>query len=499
MILLSALLLVLQPAPLMAASPTPKWVTTQDSLAEARKLLAASEEGEVRKGMRICVEHNSPEAVEELLVVLRTTTDRGLAAAHYRDVAWEGLLLITDLYAKRVVEAELKNNKKSAPVRQWCAETLGLYGDHDFGASLTKALGDKETRVRAAAARALGRLKYEPALKDLKKNVKNKDIFLRANAIEAMALIDPEANEDVYQKGLRDKDGGVRCALLATAPAAYPDQAEALSVRALEDDDWRPRVQALENLSGIRTKTAVDALIGALEDGRPVVAARAITALQILTSQGHTQPEIWVRWWKENRESFQFPEGSGGKIRSKAGKTETAFNGIKLESDHVAFLMDKSNAMREQLSSRGKSKDSAAHEELKGVFDKLQGRLTFNIFCYEMRVRAYQDRPAKLTKSVARKALEFHEKSPINGRKDIWAALMAVIDNPDLDTAYLLSSGEPDVGEYVHWNRVTYQLKEINRFHKVIFHTIAYSDNKWYRDQMEKIAEATGGEFEWFE
>ena len=56
-----------------------------------------------------------------------------------------------------------------------------------------------------------------------------------------------------------------------------------------------------------------------------------------------------------------------------------------------------------------------------------------------------------------------------------------------------------DVGEYVHWNRVTYQLKEINRFHKVIFHTIAYSDNKWYRDQLEKIAEATGGDFAWFE
>ncbi len=497
MILLSTLLLISQPAPPVTAPSAS--VTLQDSLADARRLLAASEEGEVRKGMRICVEHNSPESVEELLVVLRTTTDRGLSAEHYRDVAWEGLLLITDLYAKQVVEAELKNNKKSAPVRQWCAETLGLYGDNDFGDTLKKALGDKETRVRAAAARALGRIKYEPALKDLKKNIKNKDVILRANAIEAMALIAPEEHEDIYRKGLRDKDGGARCAILAAAPAAYPEQAEAFSVNALEDDDWRPRVQALENLSGIRTKTAVDALIGALEDGRPAVVARAITALQILTSEKHSQKEVWERWWKENRESFQFPEGAGGRVRSKAGKTETAFNGIKLESDHVAFLMDKSNAMREQLSSRGKSKDDAAHEELQGVFDKLQGRLTFNIFCYEMRVRAYQERPAKLTKSVARKALEFHEKSPINGQKDIWAALMAVIDNPDLDTAYLLSSGEPDVGEYVHWNRVTYQLKEINRFHKVIFHTIAYSDNKWYRDQMEEISKATGGDFEWFE
>lgn len=63
----------------------PRWwwryrssVTFQDSLADVRRLLAASEEDGVRKGMRICVEHNSPEAVEELLVVLRTTRDRGV-------------------------------------------------------------------------------------------------------------------------------------------------------------------------------------------------------------------------------------------------------------------------------------------------------------------------------------------------------------------------------------------------------------------------------------
>jgi hypothetical protein len=30
-------------------------------------------------------------------------------------------------------------------------------------------------------------------------------------------------------------------------------------------------------------------------------------------------------------------------------------------------------------------------------------------------------------------------------------------------------------------------------------HSVAYSDNQWYRDQLEKISEATGGEFQWFE
>ena len=46
-----------------------------------------------------------------------------------------------------------------------------------------------------------------------------------------------------------------------------------------------------------------------------------------------------------------------------------------------------------------------------------------------------------------------------------------------LDTVYLLSSGEPDTGLYVHWNRVTRHLADMNRFHKVVVHTVAYTDN----------------------
>jgi len=74
-----------------------------------------------------------------------------------------------------------------------------------------------------------------------------------------------------------------------------------------------------------------------------------------------------------------------------------------------------------------------------------------------------------------------------------------VVPNPDLDTIYLLSSGEPDLGLYVHWNRVTDYLRDMNRFHKVVVHSIAYSDNDWYRQQMEEISKATGGQFHFIE
>jgi hypothetical protein len=131
---------------------------------------------------------------------------------------------------------------------------------------------------------------------------------------------------------------------------------------------------------------------------------------------------------------------------------------------------------------------------------KLEGRLTFNVMTYAENVRTFEEKgPVELNARTRKKALEFVESAPRGNRKDIWKLLEQVITDPDLDTAYLLSSGEPDIGLYVHWNRVTWHLKELNRFQKVVVHTIAYSDSEWYRSQIQKIAEATGGEYRWFE
>ena len=130
----------------------------------------------------------------------------------------------------------------------------------------------------------------------------------------------------------------------------------------------------------------------------------------------------------------------------------------------------------------------------------MQGSLDFNLFCYAKDVDIYRSKGSvELNRVTARKALKFHQDIRLSGRKDIWNVLSTVMEDPTLDTAYLLSSGEPDVGLYVHWERVTYQLRELNRFHKVVFHSIAYSDNDWHREQLEQISKATGGTFKWFE
>ena len=51
----------------------------------------------------------------------------------------------------------------------------------------------------------------------------------------------------------------------------------------------------------------------------------------------------------------------------------------------------------------------------------------------------------------------------------------------------------------MHWNRITRHLRDLNRFYKVVIHTIVYHEKKWFRAQLEKIAQTTGGDFKWFQ
>jgi len=462
--------------------------------------LAASQEAVVRKGVELAVQQNSVKSAGLLLEVLDLEGARGLAAAHYRDMAWDGLSRIKDFYARQRVEKELQESRRPF-VRQWCAELLGVYGAGEFGPTLVKALGDSDVGVRSAAARSLGSLRHAPASEALGRIAADPDPVLRANAIEALARIDADANAAPFLAALRvDEDAGVRCALLGAAVALYPQLHEDLARASLADADWRPRAQAVENLGATRTKSAVDALVEALADKRPAVAGRAAAALRALTGREIHDAKSWASWWRGAREKFEFPEGAAPQAPPESKERKSvSYHGIAVSSDHLAFLFDKSVRMSEKLKEGKETKEKAAREELERVLTKLRGDVRFHLFAYAQAVTPFRKRASELDAREQKQALKFLDKIPLQGSKDIWKALETVLDDPEIDTAFLLSSGEPDIGLYVHWNRVTQHLRERNRFRKLVVHTIVFSDSQWFREQLVKISEATGGEHRAFE
>jgi HEAT repeat protein len=449
-------------------------------------------EDSVRRGAQMCRDINSRASIEVLLKVLNDIQP------HFRDIVWEVLPQFTDIYAQKRIEHELKTNQKEPDVRQWCAELLGLYQRKDFGAALLAALKDRSLGVVAAAARSLGQIQFADAAKELVKLVTHKDRLVRANALEALVRIDATEYGPQLLGALAEADAGVRCALLGLVPELMPKLVIERSTAALSDADWRPRMQAVDNLIPLKSKESIDGLIKAAGDGRPAVRLRAVSGLQKVTSKGFQEQREWQAWWGAARETWE--HGKDKPAPEKAGaRTVASYHGIEVTSDHVAFMIDKSSSMLQNLKSQAGTKEAAAEKELDTILGQLHGQLTFNVFTYEDDVSAFLKAPVKLDKDTHKKAVAFVAKAHCKGSKNIWNALEAIVANPELDTVFLLSSGEPEEGTYVHWNRVCRYLEELNRFHKVVVHTVSYTDSQWYREQLQKIAAATGGTWKGFE
>ncbi|MFT7171731.1 MAG: hypothetical protein ACI80K_004885 [Paracoccaceae bacterium] len=468
---------------------------TKEWLKEQQSFLDNSEEAPVYTGARACAVNGGPLAVELLLVLLSLESSRGLPAPHYRDIAWDSLVKVKTDEGRAVVAMFLEDSD-SEMVREWCADLLGLYGDDQFGEVLVDALRDRDDAVKRATARALGRLKYEPAVKGLLKLRKSKDPRTRGNAIGSLAQIKLEDHRELFLSAIeKDKDPSVQCALLSMVPALLPERCEALSVTAVGHEDWRPALQGVRNLGDIATKTSVDALVVAATAARSRISLEAVDMLTRLTDLKYSRADQWASWWKDNRATFEFPKKRGKRRKREEDKSAATYNGVRVDSSNVAFLMDVSSWMDRELEKRQEKRIDVARDEMAQAFEAIKPPFTFNVFLYAEDIEALSPKkPLELSKRNNKKALAFVEDARAYGRKDIWNALFTTITDGRYDTIYLLSSGEPDVGWVVHTEHLNYHLAELIRFHPVVVHSIAYTDKDGHQAQLDRIAETTGGD-----
>ncbi|MFO0980989.1 MAG: HEAT repeat domain-containing protein [Planctomycetota bacterium] len=481
----------------------------KDPLEEAEHLLRSGE-FPAMQGAQLCRTLNSKRSIELLLKLLVASQP------HYRDIAWEGLPGFTDAEARKRVEQELRTNP-SSDVQQWCVELLGHYADPVYGKTVQEFANSKDLDVLRAVARALGQMRYEPASKRLAELTASKDAIVRANAFEALARIQPEANQDRLQQALSDADGGVRTALLAALAEIYPELAEPRSIAMLTDGDWRVCQQAIDNLARPLAQTwwscwlaglpdptpflgaaetsaaAIEALVKATRNPRPLVAQHAQAVLRLFTGRSWTTASQWQGWWQARKDGA--PASTGDRPGETPAAPLPSFFGLYVLSDHVAFLIDKSNDMNRLLPSEQRSKADAALDELEKTLAQLPDGIQCQVFGYAAEVTAFPKKPAQLTARERKAMVNFVRSQPNANQKDIWNALGTVMRDPSIDTVYLLSSGEPEIGLYVHYNRVTEHLRDLNRFHKVVIHAVSYTTNDWHRDQLRKIAAVTGGQF----
>jgi|FLOH01.1.fsa_nt_gi HEAT repeat protein len=471
----------------------------------------------------------------ELIFSLENIDDPGVAAVmipiltdENADLAQAALAVVTQL--------------PSAAARQPLLDLLNEGKSTDLLPTLLRATADGHWAEFADASRSY---------------LENGDPTVRLWAVTAAgALHDKLALEPACAMVVGDPHSLVRAAAVQTVVILGRGSEEIAGpplVAALNDENISVSVAACIGLRSIRTKLAIDPLITLLETGTGRILEQIWpTLVEITDNQYNDDPLIWRKWWTQVAATYVLPtdakiaEHRAARAATSAlyvtPKAEADFMGVKTSSRQIVFVIDVSGSMEEEIVDRDSFRErgftrftklAIVQEELARSIDQLGENVFFNIYSFATEVEPWRKKPVAANALNKRSAMAWVGKlHPIGGaqaskragaglsgssdlekgRTNTYAALLAGLGvNADAkkrgpmtetaaeemgkiaDTMFFLSDGKPTVGELVDTEDIKTAIAEINRFRKVVIHTIAIGDVP--SNFIKALAKDNGGVF----
>jgi HEAT repeat protein len=202
------------------------------------------------------------QGIKVLLLALGDTT-----AARVRQSAADALGKLGAVQAAKELIRTLRDDS-DAETRARAGSALGELRCVEAESSLITALKDNNSRVRCAAADALGLIRSKSAARQLQPLLAHTDPSCRRAAVRALGRIGL-ISQRVIRMLRNDPDGGVRwAAARALGEVQCTDGISALTQALVDVDDLVAKDAAVA-LGQIRAEESVPYLIGALRDTRP--------------------------------------------------------------------------------------------------------------------------------------------------------------------------------------------------------------------------------------
>ncbi len=438
--------------------------------------------------------------------------------AHQRDNAVSALIQLKrkepkDRAASLRLLTKAVGGSRKAGVRRHLATALGLIGDATAASSLGSALAKESDAAAAdAMATALGRLGGAVSAIALHKAAESRPVA-RACSIRALGWLRGEAG--FIRKFEKDRDDAVRAAVIEalvrlkatdwpTEPLgersgivlglslprmADPVVARRLAGTLLQQTSWRVRSATLTGIEERRESALLPLLVDCLERERGRLGQDVWLALRRLTGKDvPPDPEQW--------RALGALEVSDAPTQAapKEGETRTVgYFGLPVVSERIAFVFDVSGSMRDD------GKMDLAREHFAGTAKKLGAAQSYDLFAYRY-LLDYPPRPklerafGKLRTGRAKAASAWLKKQPARGGGAIYDALVAALDDPEVDTIYLLSDGVPSYGSVKRDYRVLQEVRRHNHWRRVAIHTILLGKKGTDKKFMLALATQNGGQ-----
>jgi len=226
-------------------------------------------------------------------------------------------------------------------------------------------------------------------------------------------------------------------------------------------------------------------------------------------------------WWETTgRPALEAPEPESKPFRprsrlgkSSRGSTVAAplFFELSVHSHNVAFVIDISGSMEWPASFSGEvdgpppardpdggpSRMELASEAVGGALVSMDEHARYNLIPFNDRARPWLDRDGMADFGKAGKrtknALEFlNELSPNDGT-NIYGALQAAFEDPEVDTIYFLSDGVPSLGELIEPDLIRRSVLAWNDNRMVVLHCVVMGIDEKQHPLARQLAEDSGG------
>ncbi len=367
--------------------------------------------------------------------------------------------------------------------------------------ALRKALHDPSSKVRKVALASLLQRKDPLVIPVLLAQARKGAVSDRIDALEGLDSLwsTGPSFQKVFQGFLREQatKGPVDVRVFALRLAAerrLSDFSVFLS-GLLSSTDWRLKVVACKLAKELRRKASIPLLIHALAQAKGREKEELQSALHSLTRFFFLSPLAWKRWWAKAGKDFVLPP-KPRKITKAGSKgadaTSARFYGLPVHSLRVAFVLDVSGSMR-QVSGTGETRMQVAQRELRGVLTRLSRDAKINLIFFDNDVHPFAKHLVRLgKKGIRKKLLDFVQKASPLGATNLSDALARAFSDPQIDTIYILSDGEPTVGAITDPKRLRDQVTRWNRSRFLRLHCISIGRES---PLLREVARRSGGRY----
>ncbi|MCK6461378.1 MAG: HEAT repeat domain-containing protein, partial [Planctomycetes bacterium] len=305
---------------------------------------------------------------------------------------------------------------------------------------------------------------------------------------ECLAVVDA-----IFDLGLYGEE--VRTALERVAKDSTRWETVSMALRAIHFSDteappqpllehlkaktWQVRLALAEALRAYRHKQAVDALIKLLGDDRMRVREKALDHLELLTGEalGASQ-KAWAKWRSAQGTELRLRPREISIYRpfrpSDRRYAHKEYYGLKVASDRVVFLLDKSDSMYHGLF-------DGVVEEMRAHLDSAGPTTRFNVV-------EFADKPAPWNAALVpanaanlEDAVRFLHRARPFGATDMIAALRVGLRTPDVDAIVILSDGLPNRGDVKSAEGILAAVGQVNRYQRVAVHTVLLLDGRHFK------------------